>query len=217
MLQFRGLHSAVMSRAVLLLCAGCALAAEPVPLKDGRSPDQRFEVCLEADKDTPSFAKYQFKGGEENFPAFVVREIKTGKILSRFGYPSDPHSDKRPLREKVSVSWHPDSQRVFMNSRERFYTATTVVAYHAKEKEFKWIPFPSYEKLTGFPDPPRRHLRPRCHSISVAWTKAGTLIHELGYSPMPSYKGKDPLLHRIELKVAATGMTVVKRTPLARR
>ena len=73
---------AMLSLILAALALGSsALAAplEPVALENGVSPTKRHDVVLEADKDTPSFERYEMKGDESQFPRFFIRELPSGK------------------------------------------------------------------------------------------------------------------------------------------
>lgn len=74
-----------------------------VALENGVSPGRKLEVTLEADKDSPRYKEYEFKGDKDQFPAFLIREIKTGKVLAPVGWEGDAGKDERPLRAKSSV------------------------------------------------------------------------------------------------------------------
>lgn len=57
-------------------------SAEPIPgvaLTNGVSPDKKREVVLEADKGSARYETYELKGDDDGFPAFLIREIVSGK------------------------------------------------------------------------------------------------------------------------------------------
>lgn len=185
---------------------------EPVPLENGKSPDGRFEVVLEADKDTPGYEKYEMKGG--SYPAFLILDQESGKALVRIEFPGDVQSDQQPLRKHTKILWSPKSSAVAINTDERFYSHLTLAAFDEESGVFKKVIVPDYMTLTGFPDPPREQLRARGREFAEGWTEDGHLIYRLRYAPMPSFEGDDPLRHRIELAVESDGFKVVRRLPL---
>ncbi len=197
-----------------LACASLLLAApdEPVALKDGTSPNKRFEIVLEADKDTPSFAAYELKG--DSYPKFLVREVSTGKIVGRLACVGDSQSDAMPLREHATLFWRQDSLAVVINTSERFYSHSVVLAYDLAKKEFREVAFPDYKTSTGFAVPSSDDLRPRGFSSARGWDDDGRLTYEIMLVPGAAYRGADPLYHRITLHVSPGGMEVVSREAL---
>lgn len=191
-------------------------SAEPgigIALENGVSPDKKFEVVLEADKDTPLYKGYEFKGGNDQFPAFLIREIKTGKVLARVGWEGDADSDQRPLRSKSNVYWSPSGTAVILNTSERNYSHSCIWAIDEKSGEFKRLEFPDYKTMTGFEAPSSGDLRPRGFSSS-SWTKEGDLICELVLSPLTSKDGGDPMQHKIKLRLGPGGFEVIAREKL---
>lgn len=200
-----------------ILCIGAALAApsEPVALEDGLSPDKRYEVVLEADKDTPSFARYEFKGDASQYPKFLIRDTATGRIVGRQKWPGDSTAgDERMLRNHARVLWRADGGAVAINTDERFYSYTSVLARGPKDVEFICVSFPDYKTLTGFAMPNSDDLRPRGFASATEWNSQGLLVYHFESSPLPSYKGVDPLKHRVTLRVTERGMEVFSREAL---
>ena len=191
-----------------------AAPKEPVALESGISPDGRFEVVLESDRDTPSYANYEMKGDTTAFPGFLIIERKTGKSLIRIEYPADPETDEQPLRKHTEVKWSPTSLAVAINTHERFYSHLSLAAYDSKHSKFKEIQLPDYKTLTGFPQPDSDQLRPRGFESVLSWNAKGNFVYELGLSPEASYNGPDPLHHIVELSISASGCKVVKRIPI---
>ena len=201
----------------LLVVAWPAIAAppEPVALENGVSPSKHHEVVLEADKDTPSFARYELKGDDSEFPAFLVLELPGRRVLGRFNWPGDPSAgDEQPLRSHTQVLWSPSGDAVAINTDERFYSYSSILAHDRDSNRFVAVPFPDYKALTGFAPPDSDQLRPRGFARALEWTPDGLLVYAISSSPLPSYEGADPLRHRIILRVTPHGMEVVRREPL---
>ena len=201
----------------LLALAHSALAApsEPVALERGVSPTKQHDVVLEADKDTPAFARYEMKGDDSQFPKFFIRQLPSGRTVGNLSWPGDPSGgDSQPLRSHTKVLWRPDGSAVAINTDERFYSYTSVLASDPKSGKFVQVQFPDYKKLTGHATPKTEDLKPRGFAQSVRWTPKGFLVYEFGYSPGASYTGSDSLHHRITLRVTSRGMEVISREPL---
>ena len=184
-----------------------------VALENGVSPDKKFEVVLEADKDTPLYKKYEFKGGNDQFPAFLIREIQTGKVMARVGWVGDADSDQRSLRSKSNVYWNPSGTAVILNTSERNYSHSCIWAIDKKSGEFKRLEFPDYKTMTGFEAPSSDDLRPRGFSSS-SWTKDGDLKCEFVLSPLNPKDGGDPMRHKITLRLGPGGIEVIGREKL---
>jgi hypothetical protein len=194
-----------------------ALAAplEPVALESGVSPTKQYDVVLEADKDTPAFDRYEMKGDDSQFPRFFIRHLPSGTTVGSLRWPGDPSGgDSQPLRSHTKVLWSPDGSAVAINTDERFYSFTSVLASDPKSGKFVRVQFPDYKKLTGHATPKSEDLKPRGFSQSVCWTPKGFLVYEFGYSPAASYSGSDPLHYRITLRVTSRGMEVISSEPL---
>ena len=191
-------------------------SAEPsigVALENGVSPDKKLEVVLEADKDTPLYKGYEFKGGNDQFPAFLIREIKTGKVLARVGWEGDADSDQRPLRAKSSVHWNPSGTAVILNTSERHYSQSSIWALNTTTGAFTKLALPDYKTMTGFEAPSSDDLRPRGFS-SWSWTQDGELICELVLSPLIPNDGGNPMRHKITLRLDPEGFEVIAREKL---
>ena len=205
---------------ILIILTICSYAVgsplEPVALENGVSPTKHHEVVLEADKDTPSFARYEMKGDDSQFPKFLIRELPSGKVVGRLSWPGDPGSDKQPLRSHTKILWHPDGGAVAINTDERFYSFTNIFSLDPKSGKFVEVKFPDYKALTGFPEPNTNQLQPRGFSRVVGWTKEGGLVYETSVTPLPSYNGADPLSHRVTLRVTSKGMKVIRREAFSR-
>ncbi|MDF3056131.1 MAG: hypothetical protein K0R17_346 [Rariglobus sp.] len=197
---------------VLLAFATTVFGAppEPVALENGTAPTKRYEVVLEADKDTPKFQRYEFKGDDSQFPAILIRQLPNGGIVGRLSWPGDAHSDDQPLRSHTTVLWHPRGDVVAINTNERNYAYSSIFALQSDTGKFVEVRFPDYKTLTGFPTPNSDQLRPRGFGRAVRWTKEGHLIYTLRLLP-ETYTGADPLSHRITLRVTPKGMEVIRR------
>ena len=188
-----------------------AIPSEPVALQNGVSPSKRYEVVLEADKDTPSFKRYEMKGDPSQFPRFLIRELPGGRTVGSLSWTGDPGSDEQPLRSHCKVLWRGDGTAVAINTHERFYSYTSIFALAPKTGKFVEIKIPDYKTLSGFSEPNTEQLKPCGGDRVLGWTKEGALVYEISLTPLASYKGDDPLEHRISLRVTSKGMTVLKR------
>lgn len=197
----------------LALPINAAELASGVALENGVSPDKRREVVLEADKGSPRYEAYEFKGGDDQYPAFLIREVKTGSILARAGWRGDAGSDTQPLRRHSQVSWNPAGTAVILNTGERFYSHSNVWAFDEATGTFKEIELPNYKTMTGYETPNPDDLHPRGHN-SAAWTKDGNLVYEIILSPLNRKEGGDPFRHKITLRLGAKGFEVISREPL---
>jgi hypothetical protein len=200
----------------LLTLAHSALAvpSEPVALKHGIAPTGKHEVVLEADKDTPSFKRYELKGDDTQFPKFLIRELPSGRTVGKLRWLGDSSSDSQPLRNHTQILWRPDGRAVAISTSERYYSHTNLFALQPKTGKFIEVPFPDYKTLTGHPQPKAEDLRPRGFGNTFRWTDKGFLVYEMKLSPEASYSGSDPLHHRITLRVTPRGMEVIAREPL---
>lgn len=144
-----------------------------------------------------------------SYPKIEITDKATGKILTSVEYFGAAGDDQRPLREHVSVKWRSDSKAFAITIDDRFYSMSQIYA-QKKDGTFVSVNFPDYEEMTGFTLPNSDHLRPRGRSTIKGWNKDNHLIYELFASPLPTFTGKDPLVHRIILKVSDTTMTTVR-------
>ncbi len=175
-------------------------------VKGSVSPNGRYCVVMDIDRD-PTI-KPEYKG--DSYPQIEVTEIKTGKVVSSLSYFGSIADDARPLRDHISVLWRKDSTALAINILDRFYSASQVLAMDTRGVYIP-VPFPTYTQMTGFPVPDRKNLRPRGWCRVVGWNKDGNMIYTISYSPEPFYRGRDPLKHRVLLKVSAAGMSPVKQ------
>lgn len=196
----------------LAILTASAQPEHGVPLDRGTSPDKKHEVLLEAEKGTPRYLAYEFKGGDEQFPAFLIRQTKNGNVLARIPWMGDPGSDDRARREKSSVSWNPAGTAVIINTSERFYSHTAIWAIDDKTGTFKELVLPDYETLTGSVAPKAIDLRPRAHA-KTSWTKDGDLVYTLILHPTPPPQTGDTNRHKITFKLQPDGLEVIKREP----
>lgn len=180
---------------------GVAVAATP-EVPGSLSPDGKIHLVIDVDRDPKIDPEWK----EGSFPQIEVTEKDSGRVLASIAYFGPPADDARPLREHVRVGWRPDSEAFAITIDDRFHSSSVVFALN-QESRFVKVDFPSYEAMTGFPAPDRKHLRPRGRATVEGWNKEGRLIYDLFASPLPSFTGSDPLVHRIRLDVSADGMT----------
>ena len=187
-----------------------AQESKGVKLTNGISPNKKFEVVLEADKGSPKYKEYELKGDETEFPAFLIRELSSGKILSRIVWQGDSNSDQQSLTKKSVINWNNDGSAVIINTSERFYSYSTVW-FLDKDQFFRELIIPDYKTLTGFEKPNTEHLRPRGHT-SMKWSEDGDLIYGIHLQGMRAMKNNDPLSHIITLRLdQKKGLTVINR------
>lgn len=192
-----------MRRALITLFAIAGGAFADVPgVPDSLSPDGRIHAVMDVDRDPQISPEWK----EGSLPQIEITEKDSGRILTSVAYFGSPGSDERPLRKHVRVSWRPDSKAFAITIDDRFYSSSVVFSLN-KTSTFVKVAFPSYQTMTGFPSPDGKHLRPRGRATIEGWDKEGRLIYDLFASPLPSFTGSDPLVHRIRLEVDADRMT----------
>ena len=185
-----------------------SLARADVPkIAESLSPNGKIHAVMDVDRD-PTISP-EWKG--ESFPQIEITRKDTGEVLASVAYFGSPGDDTRPLREHVRVDWRPDGKAFGITIDDRFYSSCVVYILNKKEEFVSAPSLPNdYEKLTGFPVPDVKHLRPRGRDTVIGWDKEGHLIYSIFRSPLPSFTGPDPLRHRIYLDVTPTKMTVMK-------
>lgn len=177
-----------------------------VPIVQGSvSPDGKYHVVMDIDRDSTISPEYK----SDSYPMIEVTEIKTGKIVSSLSYFGSIADDARPLRDHLSILWRKDSTALAINISDRFYAFSKVLA---KDKQglYGIVSFPTYTQMTGFPAPDVKQLRPRGWARVEGWDKSENLVYLISYSPLPTYQGRDPLKHKILLKVSANRMIPVE-------
>ena len=197
-----------MKRVIFIALFLANLARADVPkIAESLSPDGKIYAVMDVDRD-PTISP-EWKG--DSFPQIEITRKDTGELLASVAYFGSPGDDERPLREHVRVDWRQDGKAFGITIDDRFYSSCVVYVLN-KEGEFVSAPsLPNdYEKLTGFPTPDVKHLRPRGRNTVVGWDKEGHLIYSIFRSPLPSFTGNDPLRHRIYLEVTPTKVTVAK-------
>ena len=195
-----------MKFSLVILLAFTALAAADIPaVPKSLSPDGKIHAVMDIDRDPTISPEWK----EDSFPQIEITQMNTGRVLTSIGYFGSPGSDGRPLREHVRVSWRSDTKAFAVTINDRFYSSTLVYALN-EESKFVQVSFPSYKDMTGFAPPDSKHLRPRGRATVKGWNKEGHLIYDLFASPMVSFTGKDPLIHRIYLKVTDSRMIPAK-------
>ena len=192
---------------VLFILAACSANAwsgvPPVPNSD--SPDEKLHAVMDFDRD-PSISPTWKEGG---FPKIEIMEKATGKVVAAIEYFGDPDSDNRRLRDRVTIRWRADSKAFAIAINGRFYSNSRVLAANERGVYVE-VPFPSYQQMTGFPSPESKDLRPRGRATVEGWDEEGHLIFDLFFVPLPTFKGRDPLVHRVWLKVEGSEMKTVK-------
>jgi hypothetical protein len=186
----------------LLTLTGAAVAEIPEVPKS-LSPDGKIHAVMNIDRDPKIDPEWK----EDSLPQIEITQKDTGRILTSITYFGSPGDDERPLREHVRFSWRPDSKAFSITIDDRFYSSSKVYVLNS-ESRFVPVEFPGYETMTGFPLPDSEHLRPRGRATVGWWDEDGRLIYDLFASPLPSFTGRDPLVHRIRLEVSSDGMTV---------
>lgn len=184
-----------------LLVPSIAALADVPAIANSESPNGKLHAVMDIDRDPK--LKPAWKG--DSFPQIEITEKATGKILAKVAYFGAVGDDLRPLREHVVITWRPDSKALAVRIDDRFYSMSQILALN-KESKFVSVSIPNYKELTGFPDPDRKHLRPRGRASAMGWDKEGRLIYDVFFSPLPSFRGRDPLHHRVLLEVSAKGM-----------
>ncbi len=185
------------------------LACADVPeIPKSLSPDGKIHAVMDIDRDPMISPEWK----EDSFPQIEITQKDTGKVLASVAYFGSPGSDARPIREHVRVDWRHDGKAFGITIDDRFYSSCVIYVLNQKGKFVSAPSLPTdYEKLTGFPVPDVKHLRPRGRDTVVGWNEEGHLIYSIFLSPLPTFTGNDPLLHRIYLDITPTKLTVVKR------
>jgi hypothetical protein len=179
-----------------------------VLLPGGASPDRRFKVVLEADRDSPNWSNYEFKGAAEEFPAVLLMRTN-GVVLGRFEWLGDSYSGGL-LRLRTEVKWRSDSRAVAVNTAETYYANCLVLAIDPSLNRVASIPLPAYTELSGRADPPRDRLRPRGRTVASGWTSSGRLILETWLWGDVEY----PLSYRALLRLQGNRFAVEHREPI---
>jgi hypothetical protein len=190
---------------ITLGVCSATLLADIHAVPESVSPDGKIHAVMDVDRD-PKISP-EWKG--DSYPQVEITEKSTGRVLASIEYFGAVGDDERPLREHVKISWRADSKALAITINDRFYSSSTVYAMDESSK-FIRVPFPSYSEVTGFPEPDRKHLRPRGRVTVAGWDKDNRLIYDFFYSPLPTFTGNDPLVHRAYLEVTATHMKPVK-------
>ena len=185
-----------------------AAPSEPVQLAEGASPDGRFEVVLEADVDTPRYQTYALKGGDEDFPAFLLLDARNGTPMIRVPWPGASDPSLPPLRNATAVLWRDDSRAVAINIREPHYWYTLLLVWDATTRSFASVELPSFTELSGRPAPNPEDLRARGVEEAESWTQAGHLVYYFGLSELR--RVDYPLTYRATLRVSPSGCQVVR-------
>lgn len=195
-----------MIRILLTALAFAGIACADVPkVSDSTSPDGKIYAVMDVDRDPRISPEWK----DDSLPQIEITQAGSGRVLASVSYFGSPGDDTRPLREHVRVKWRRDSKAFAITIDDRFYSSSRVFVLN-KELRFVEVAFPSYETMTGFPLPNSEHLRPRGRATVEGWDTEGRLIYDLFASPLPSFTGNDPLVHRIYLEVNPSKMTPKK-------
>lgn len=190
-----------------ILAFPLAAFGDLVAVPDSKSPDGKFHAIMDIDRD-PTLNP-EWKG--DSYPHIEITEITTGKVCCSVKYFGAVGDDERPLREHVNIAWRPNSTAFALTIDDKFYSSTCVFAMNGESK-FANVQFPSYEDMTGFTKPDSNDLRPRGRSTVKGWNTKGHLMYGIFLSPLPTYKGKDPLEHEVVLEVSPTGMKRISKS-----
>lgn len=186
----------------LLLSLAIVAAKADIPIiEKSESPDGRFYAVMDIDRDPKIHPEW--KG--DSYPKIEITEKATRKVFVSIEYSGSPGDDLSPLREHVSVVWRQDSQAFAVNVDDRFYTSCNVYVF-GKDAKFVSVPIPDYQTMTGFPEPDVDHLRAIGRTSVRDWDQKGRLIYNIFFSPLVTFTGNDPLVHRVYLRVTETGM-----------
>jgi len=188
-----------------LFACGAVFCAEPAPVPDSLSPDKQLQAVMDMDRD-PTIDP-EWKG--DSYPRIEITRISTGKVVTSIPYFGSPGDDERPLREHVAIKWRADSKAFAVTVADRYYSSTVIYALD-EDGKYVSVAFPDYKEMTGFSAPDADHLRPKGGSTVKGWEKDGSLIYDLFLSPLPTFSGNDPLVHRVYLKVSSKRMSKVR-------
>jgi hypothetical protein len=187
----------------LILVSGIAFGAIPA-VPESESPNGNLYAVMDIDRD-PTIDP-EWKG--DSYPRIEITDKATGKVGTSIEYFGSP-GDQRPLREHVSLKWRSDSRAFSVTINDRFYSTTQVYS-QKKDGTYVSVSFPNYEEMTGFAQPNSDHLRPRGRGTVTGWDKDDHLFYDLFASPLPTFTGSDPLVHRVILKIADGLMSTVR-------
>jgi hypothetical protein len=201
---------AILAVTCFAILTGSAEPSKGIALANGLSPDKKFEVVLEAEKGTAAYDAYEFKGEAKEFPAFLIRDSKSEKVLTRVRWEGDANSDDQPLSSHSGVSWNPAGTVVILSTRARNYSGSSIWAFDQATGGFKELNLPDYKTMTGYEAPDSDDLHARVHSSTV-WTKDGDLVYKLVLDSRKPEEGGDPLRHKTTLRLGKEGFEVIKR------
>lgn len=190
---------------IALVVATVAAKADVPAVPNSDSPDGKLHAVMDIDRDPRIDPEWK----EGSHPKIEITVKATKKALESIEYFGPAGDDARPLREHVSLKWRPDSQAFAITTDDRFYSRTEVYALN-QDSKFVSVKLPDYTAMTGFPPPDSKHLRPRGRSTVEGWDEKGRLIYGIFHSPLPSFTGNDPLVHRVFLRVSPTKMVPEK-------
>ncbi len=189
---------------VMFAISAVAAKADVIPVPGSDSPDGKLCAVMDVDRDPTIIPEGQ--GGDD--PRIEITDKKTRRILISIGYFGTVGDDERPLREHVHVTWRQDSRAFGVAIDDRHFTSSEVYVLN-KNAKFVSVDFPDYKTMTGFPEPTGDCGKSEGFTVE-GWDSKGRLIYGIFYSAGPLFTGKDPLIHRVFLKVSATKMVVEK-------
>jgi hypothetical protein len=159
---------------ILLLFHGFAIAQIEVPRSE--SPDGRFVLMIETDKDQPGYEM-------DSAPTMWIQDKKQQKRLIEFPFGADPNSDAQPLRSHTKVMWNVEGDAVAIQFQERHYSHLSV--YRLKGSltvPEAFVPCqlpPDYEIIQKMV-PRFKEFRSRWFQHPDAWIDNYTLLYTAG-------------------------------------
>ena len=184
---------------------GLVLADIPV-VPHSLSPDGKIHAVMDVDRDQK--ISPEWKG--DSFPEIEITNKESGEVLVSIEYFGSAGVERNLLREHVKLTWRDDSKAFGVTIVDRFYSACSVYAVD-KDGKFNQVAIPTdYKILTGFPKPDVKYLRARGRDQIDGWDKDGLLIYSIFRSPLHTFKGKDPLRHRVFLELSSNAAKPVK-------
>jgi hypothetical protein len=185
----------------LVLFLVAPLSGAPPCVPRSASPDGRFALVLDIDRDPTIEATWQGDG----FPKLEITELTNGKIVGRIEYRGDT-SDRTEVKDSISTLWRPDGSAVAVSFRLAHGFASSVCLLN-EDGRFSEARFPTYLEMTGMAEPAKVVSG---SDLVEAWEANGQL--RLYVFRRSSRKDGIDLIreHRIWLSVDSTGMVVQK-------
>lgn len=190
---------------IVFVISAIAARAEVPSIPKSVSPDGKFYAVMDIDRDPKSVEVWN----GESHPKIEITEKATKKIWVSIEYFGATRDDQRPIREHVIFKWRPDSRAFAITIHDTHFSDSNVYLLNKKSK-FVSVSFPEYEVMTGFPEPKPEDLLDSAGFYVDGWDDKGRVIYEIFRSANYTFKSKDPLRHRIFLKVTETKMVTEK-------